>query len=705
VTKSGPEAERFTMKDGLLTDIPTALLEDHEGNVWVGSANGLERFREGAFTPVLTTGPARPRFVVAGRDSSVWTAPYNLGTLQRFGPNGREDFYTGFFTRTVAQDASGRAIVVGDTRMLRLEGKRFVPVKLRPGTARGLYNVATDPAGTIWVHSEVHGLLRLDGDSLVPVANTVASMYHDGQPFSDSKGTIWVAQYNTVHRYAGHTLTTYSKDQGIWGFVYGFFEDTSGTIWAATGDGLSRFEGDSFHTLKRKGQIPGYTVVGMAQDDGGAWWLATLPGILRFPPGEIERALADSNHVPSYRAFDESDGMVGALVKGYWGPVLAKSGDGKIWVATDSGLATIDPRRVPVATPPPVSLEVVRIEGRELAIVDGAELPPETRDLEIDYTSLTFGTPERVRFRYQLEGADPAWREVGDRRRAYYTGLAPGSYRFRVSASYGDGLWNEAGAAWSFRVLPAWHATLWFKGLVILASSGLVAFAVAMVQRGRHARAQQLLRHEYEATMAERARIADDLHDTLLQGFTGVNLQLAAAELTLPGSPEVAAATLVRIQRLAEESLREARERVWEMRETAAASDDLSTALEAVARDRTAGLPITVVVSASGAAGRLPRAVGDAAFRIGREAIMNVVRHAEASRIEIHLDFREQTFALEVRDDGRGLGSGEASKRGHFGIEGMKNRARHQGGRCEVRPRPGGGTIVAVEMPLVQVRI
>jgi signal transduction histidine kinase len=444
-------------------------------------------------------------------------------------------------------------------------------------------------------------------------------------------------------------------------------------------------------------------VYGLAQDDDGAWWLATMPGILRYPPGEIERALADSTYLPRYRAYDESDGMVGALVKGYWGPILARSRDGKIWVATDSGLASIDPRRVPVASPPPVSLEVVRIEGREHVMADGADLPPGTRDMEIDYTSLTFGTPERVRFRYQLAGADPAWREVGDRRRAYYTGLAPGSYRFRVSASYGDGIWNEAGANWRFRVLPAWHATWWFKGLVFLGFSGLVASSVAAIQRGRHARVQQLLRREFEATLAERARIAQDLHDTLLQGFAGVTMQLSTVELDLPGRPEAAARTVQRVQQMAVTALREARERVWDLREAELGSDDLPTAIEAMARERTAGTAIEVSVSTVGPPRRLTRSQEDVAFRIGREAVVNAVKHAGARRIEIRSEFHPARFLLEVRDDGQGFTpaqSEEARRKGHFGLSGIRDRAARAGGHCEVRSGEGGGTVVMLELPV-----
>jgi signal transduction histidine kinase len=384
--------------------------------------------------------------------------------------------------------------------------------------------------------------------------------------------------------------------------------------------------------------------------------------------------------------------------------VLTRGAAGRIWVGADEGVASIDPRNIggnDVALN--VLIETMRVDGRDVAPTDLQAVPAGSSALEIDYTATSLSFPERVQFRYRLEGADPAWRDVGTRRRAYYTDLRPGSYRFRVSANNGDGRWIETSAAWTFRVLPAWYQTLWFRALVILLIGSVGGVAVALIQRRRHARAQAELKRQYEITLAERVRVAEDLHDTLLQGFAGVNLQLIAAELALPSQPEVAAATLVRVQRLTEESLREARERVWEMRDAALASDDLATALATIARDRTAGMPIEVEVTTTGNSQRLPLSVEDASFRIGREAIVNVVRHAEASRIEIALDFRATTFYLEVRDNGRGVGpneSADARKRGHFGLSGIQNRASVLGGRCAVRPRAGGGTIVALELPL-----
>ena len=479
------------------------------------------------------------------------------------------------------------------------------------------------------------------------------------------------------------------------------FEDRAGNIWVASDGGLSKYEGGHFHSLPERQDVPGRSIYGIAEDETGAWWIVTRTGVLRLPPGEADRALADSAYRIRYRSFDQLDGIRGMVTASNWGQQLTRSADGRIWVATDTGLASVNPRNLPKGDPPQVLIEGARIDGRELAASETLTIPPASRDLEIDYTATSLSTPERVQFRYQLEGADPTWRDVGTRRRAYYTGLGPGSYRFRVMASNGDGVWNETGAVLGFRVLPAWYQTLWFRGFVVALIGALGAAAAALVQRRRHA----VVKRAYEATLAERARIAQDLHDTLLQGFAGVTLQLKAAELALPDEPDVAAETILRVQRLARESLREARDRVWEMRETDIGGDDLPTALEAMAHERTTGTGIEVSVASSGRRRRLSRSVEDAVSRIGREAVVNAVRHADAKRIDIHVDFGSTNLRLDVRDDGRGFSSQEAEaarRNGHFGLSGARERATRMGGTCDVRARPEGGTILTLELPLAE---
>jgi signal transduction histidine kinase len=272
-------------------------------------------------------------------------------------------------------------------------------------------------------------------------------------------------------------------------------------------------------------------------------------------------------------------------------------------------------------------------------------------------------------------------------------------------AANDDGVESESDASLSFDVLPAWYQTIWFRALTVLLIAGLGAMVAALMQRVRHLRSQSALRAQYEATLAERTRIAQDLHDTLLQGFAGVTLQLKTAELALPEEPDVAVETIARVQQLARESLREARERVWDMREAGLGGEDLSAALETIARQRTAGSDVVVSVITTNQRRRLSRAVEDAAFRIGREAIVNSVRHASARRLEINVTFTPDRLRLEVHDDGIGFTpqDAEAARRnGHFGLSGARERAARLGGACDVRPRPGGGTIVAVDLPLVE---
>ena len=705
VAQFGPEAEQFTEKDGLLSNVVWDLLEDKEGNIWVASDRGLERFREGSLVPYATRGGRRPRSVFAARDSSVWIAAFATKEITRISPRGRDDVHEPpCWCYRMAQDSLGDVWAFEDTMVVRFHGLTPRRLWLDGPPLLSPDAIAIDPSGTVWLTDQALGLVRIVHDRIEPVVPPTEIGRFLGL-FSDHNGRIWVGSLGRVILYDHGKLTVFGVADGVKaGQITDLYEDHAGTIWAVGAGGIHKFEGRRFRTLSEHHDLPGRAVFGITEDNTGAWWLATRAGLLRLAPNELARAFADTGHTVQYRVFDQLDGLPGAIGMTKL-KVLTRSADGRIWVGADEGVASIDPRNLGAAAPAlNLLVETVRIDGRDLAPSDVPAVPAGSSALEIDYTATALSFPERVRFRYRLEGADPTWREVGTRRRAYYTDLGPGSYHLRVSANNGDGKWIEP-VTWSFRVLPAWYQTLWFRGLVILLIGSVGGLVVALVQRRRHARAQAELKHRYEITLAERVRVAEDLHDTLLQGFAGVNLQLIAAELALPNQPDVAAATLVRVQRLTEESLREARERVWEMRDAAMASDDLATALETIARDRTAGLPIEVEVTTIGSSRRLPPALEDASFRIGREAIVNVVSHAEASRIEIHLDFRASTFYLEVRDDGRGMSPNElaeARKRGHFGLSGIQNRASLMGGRCEVRRRPGGGTIVAVELPLAQ---
>ena len=706
IAQFGPEAEQFTEADGLLANVVDAMLEDREGNIWIANSRGIERFREAVFSPIATTESVRPRSVWATRDTTVWSAAYAVDGLQRISSHGVELFRSPFFSflPTLYQDAAGTIWTVNNGWILRLHRGAFTPLPLRKSPVQQLVDIVVDREGTIWVFDQGMGLLRVVGDSLEQVAQIYDPAFPHGKLYCDRQGRIWVSQQPRVTRYDGGRMTVIGPAEGLPpGGVFSFFEDKAGTLWGAGDGGIGRFEGDRYEVLPEHRGVPGRAAYGIAEDDSGAWWIVTSTGVVRLPPGELERAMDDSGYAIRYRGFDNLDGLPGAISIGSFTSMITRTADGRIWVATDGGLATVDPSSLSAISPPPVLIEGIRVNGADLDPAKTMAIPPGNPNLEIDYTAINLSTPERVRFRYRLEGYDTDWQDVGNRRGAYFSGLPPGTYHLRVSAHNGDGAWGETGALLDFRILPAWYQTLWFKAAIILLIGGVGAALAAMVVRRRHLRAQEVLRSQYEATLAERARIAQDLHDTLLQGFAGVTLQLKAAELALPEQPDIAAETIYRVRQLAHQSLKEARERVWDMRETALGGEDLAAALETFARERTAGTGIEVALIVAGERRRLAGPLEDTAFRIGREAVANAVRHAEARRIEIEVKFGAASVAVEVRDDGRGFTPGqgeEAHRRGHFGLSGMRDRAAYGGGRCEVVTRPGGGTVVTVELPV-----
>jgi len=701
IERGDPARETFTEKDGLLSDVILALLEDREGGVWVGSNRGLERFREGAFIPVATPGSLRSRILFPTRDSSVWTAAYNVSDIERVRLGASETIRNSAFMFTsLTQSQSGVFWSVADSGMYRMSGNRFVRLPLRPSNARHLLDLTIDRDGTVWVFDGSLGLLRLSGDSLVQVAPRGQPSFEHVYLFNDRPGRIWVGETRGPSLFDHGTMRRFDASSGAPANVNGFFEDRGGDVWVFSDAGLSKADGDTFRT------VYSHAVYGIAEDDTGAWWLASRDGLLRFPPGEAARALADSEYRLTWRRFDQQDGLPGMITKGNTGTQVTRTADGRIWVATDSGVATIDPRALSQSIDaPPVLIETVRIDGRELPPAPVVTVPARSADLEIDYTAPVLSSPGRVQFRYQLEGSDETWHDVGARRRAHYSRLPPGRHRFRVAASNADSVWNGAAAELELRVLPAWYQALWFQGamlLLIVGSGGAAAWAV---QRRRHARAQQVLAGRYEATMAERARIAQDLHDTLLQGMAGVSMQLKAAEQALPDRPDIATETLIQVQQLTRATLREARERVLELHEPGLAHADLAQALAAGGQGLVANTSIAFEVMTKGEPRGLSRALETAALLIGREAIANAVRHAKPRRIEVEVRFEPSALRVEVRDDGTGFTpeqADQAQRQGHLGLTGMQDRAARAGGRCEVQPRPGEGTIVTVELPLAE---
>jgi signal transduction histidine kinase len=345
---------------------------------------------------------------------------------------------------------------------------------------------------------------------------------------------------------------------------------------------------------------------------------------------------------------------------------------------------------------PPVHIETVTADDKLYEPSSALRLPARTRNLEIDYTALSLSAPQKVKFRYKLEGHDTGWQNPGTRRQAFYTDLEPGSYTFHVVASNNDGLWNENGAAMNFAVAPAFDQTAWFKALCILAVAGAVWALYWMRLR----QATTRLRQRLGAQMEERERIAHELHDTFFQGIQGLLLRFHTATSQL-SKDEPARRIFEETLKQSDQVMLEGRELVLDLRGTAAEQNDLPTAFanfgEQIRKGGSCGFRVVV----NGSVRPLHPVVFEELFKIGKEALSNAFRHSGAHSIEAELNYERSQLRLQIRDDGAGIDStilGQGYRDGHFGLPGMRERAQKVGAHLDVWSRPGAGTEIEVRI-------
>ena len=709
IAQFGPEADKFTVKDGLSGNYVRAALEDREGNIWWGTLHGLDRFRESTFTPVLIPNPDVPRAILATGAGGLWTfssTPFKRFEQVRIGPRGDLQVITPGVVTAMCEDETGTLWAVGGDVFLRFRRNRFVRVPL-PGrdTPQQLIGITCDRAGDIWLLDQLKGLFRFAHGALTRVTEQSKRVQGWGYLYTDRRGRIWKGQSDRVVLYDHGSVKDFGPGDNVPpGLVFTIYEDRAGSVWVGGEGGLSKFENGRFRTISKPNGFPAGSVFGMTEDDDGNWWIASDIGVLRMPSGELDHAIANPAYRVHSRSFNLLDGLPGMSRQGFPMPVVARTADGRIWFATSDGPASVDPRRIPRNNlPPPVHIETVKLDGKEVAPADGMVLSHRINDLEIDYTALSLSIPERVQFRYKLEGRDTEWRDAGTRRQAYYSGLAPKEYRFRVAASNNDGVWNETGAAWSFSIAPTFYQTAWFRVLCTLVGAGLIWAVGAVIVQQRTRLATALLRSQFQAGLAERTRIAQELHDTLLQAFTGITLQLGAIQRRLAQRGQEGAEALKDVLAFADTALHDARHMIWDMRPMELEERDLAAALESAAHSAMADSPATLVFSVKGNRRRLPISVETAALRVGSEAVLNAVKHAAPRTVDVTIEYGSQFVTVGVRDDGAGIAPGAmdaAVRRKHLGITGMRNRAQRAGGTLEISSEPGRGTVVSVSLPI-----
>jgi signal transduction histidine kinase len=396
----------------------------------------------------------------------------------------------------------------------------------------------------------------------------------------------------------------------------------------------------------------------------------------------------------NYRIFDGFDGVHPGLMDGF--PPATMNTDGRLWFASGDSLQMIDPRHVAMNTlPPPVHIQLVVADRKTYTPGPWLRLPRLVRDLEVDYTALSLTVPEKVHFRYRLDGRDKDWQDPGTRRQAFYTDLPPGNYTFHVIASNNDGVWNTTGDSLTFLIPPAFYQTLWFK--VVLGC--VVAVLVWMIYLLRLHGAKAEISSRLGERLQERERIARELHDTLLQDFQAVILrfQLVANRL-VKGDPR--RAEVEDGLEYADKVLAEGREHIRDIRADTKAHEGLVKSLAAYGQDLSLLWPLQFTITATGEPFELYPVVRDEMYRIGREALGNAFRHSSGSVVTVEVTYTADAFVLRICDDGKGIDVDilRDGRPGHWGINNMRERARNIGASLNFTSSPDFGTCLELKI-------
>lgn len=693
----GPEL--FSRDDGLPANVVVPLVQGLDGEVWVGSNQGLSSFRPQRLHRLAALGGSEPAgftvaaagegvLVFSGQRAMRWAPPQPPQALpvdQHF--------------RAAVRDATGTLwLVHADGIWRERDGQRERVWLYAERRNYGVQAFAPDQHGGAWVAAPGAGVIhlgpagvkrepRLEPQGALPTAITVAS-----------DGVAWFGYDNAVLRLAGEALQAYTPDAGVHvGRATTLHAGPSGRLYIGGEAGFARFDGQRFLQLTADHEDVFQHVSGVVETTAGDVWLNGGRGLVQLPAAELARAPAGGALRPHYRLLDWRDGLPGIALQATPVPTLVQDARQRLWAATNGGVAWLDPAHA-VGSQRAVAVDILGLRAGDRSYRPDAELvlPAGTRSAVIRYAALTLTAADRARFRYRLDGVDADWQDAETRREAAYANLGPGDYRFRVLAANSDGVWSTEEAVLAFRIAPL----LWQRPVfaVACAAAALCLLAAAYLLRTRAMAAS--LRRQLEARHGERERIARELHDTLLQSTQGLILNIQGAVQGLPAADGVR----LRVERLldrADEVAVEARERVMDLRTSVVQGQQLLDSLQALG---TALAPEGVAfrVASHGHPRAVDRTVSDQLGCIAQEALRNAFAHARAQRVEVVLSYGFSELVLTVRDDGVGIPdawAAEGGRPGHWGLAGMRERAQAVGARVHLLRPQQGGTTVEVRVP------
>jgi ligand-binding sensor domain-containing protein/signal transduction histidine kinase len=688
----------------------TAVFEDREGNLWVGSANGLERLRDSPFVTYsipegLPSGGSNPVFVDS--DDHVWFSPVRGGLWWfKDGQHGlaKND---GLEQDVVYSIAGGKEeLWVGRQRggLTQLRSAHGVITAKTYTQAGGLaqnsvYSVYQARDGTVWAGTLSGGVSKLTGGRFTTytmanglVSNTVASI------LESSDGTMWFATPAGLSALTKNEWQSYTRKDGLPSDdVNCLLQDSTGLLWIGTSAGIAFRLNGRFQVPLNLPAFLQEQILGLAEDGYGSIWASTSNHVLRVNREKLLRGVLSEGDVQEYGLADGLRGVEG--VKRHRSVVTDQAG--RIWFSLNSGISEVDPARLRNnLTPAIVHVETILADGSQIGLRGAVHIPGGRRRITFGYAGLSLSIPERVHFRYRLDDFDHGWSEPVETRAAPYTNLPPGSYRFRVIASNPDGVWSASEASIGFQVDPLFWQTWWFRACAVI---GCMFAGLALYRFRLHQLTRQL-NVRFEERLAERTRIAQELHDTLLQGFLSASMHVHVAADRLPADSQ-AKPTLNRALQLMGQVIEEGRNAVRGLRSSHSASLDLEHAFSRIQQELAphseVSQPIGFRVVVEGEPRPLHPMLRDEVYRIGREALTNAFRHSGARKVDLELQYSSSHLRLLVRDDGCGIDPKilAAGRDGHWGLSGMREKADRIGARFHVWSSAAAGTEIELSVP------
>jgi ligand-binding sensor domain-containing protein/two-component sensor histidine kinase len=695
--KQPPEVESFTEKQGLTSAFVNELLQDREGNVWAATNRGLDQFSIPRITPVRLEGNISAPAIAAGTHGDVWIGSNWEHPVHIDGDVTTRFERLGKYTTMMTTESDG-TLWLGNGDLTKMKDDKVVKVTLPPSLREAgnrMQSLAVTNDGAVWLSVVAFGLYKYAAGSWQNNGG-VAGLPQDSQPrrlVSATDGKLWMAYGgDRVFALHGNQLRRYDQRDGVdLGNVYSMF--VGAHVWIGGDKGISLLRSGRFtRVIGDDGQTFG-GAASLVETSGGELWIHTTHGLYRVARVELTKVLDDPAHAVRFERFDDLDGIDGLPSTTRPNPSLIEASDGQLWGTTDNGVFRVDPkhiRRNEVEVSP--IIKSITIDGKVYLDPTMLELPAKTSSLLINFTAPMLSVPKHVRFRYRMTGVDSGWTDADSQRRVFYTNLSPGSYRFEAEARNEDGVASKTPAFVEFTIPPTFLQSGWFKALIGFLTLALL-YLIYLIR-------VRYIRERMKARQQERERIARELHDTVLQSVQGLILKIDTAAAVMDG-PSSQKDMLNEAVDRAQEVLLEGRERVAQLRDGANNRYDLAEYLVRLAQDRNLAGDAQVDVHVKGTPVSVDVGTLNEIQAIAGEMLTNAMQHASAASIEVTISFGRRHFLVRVEDDGVGIEPSLAaggSRAGHWGLTGMRERARTLGARFRVSRRLRGGTIAELSV-------